>query len=151
MWPGSSSLRNTEMSEYTKVSGLYLCYLNTCFRDNDDNTPLHHAACQGWTQCMKTLMGIHSNLLDVKNNHGVSIFSLLCQRSLTEEPLFCASLFLYHMYENVVVYSLQPPRCLKIITAYVCNFFLICPKSLRPTVRRAFILGKSGDIFYLPF
>ena len=40
-------------------------------RDNDDNTPLHHAAAQGWNQCMRALLAIHSNLLDVKNMRGV--------------------------------------------------------------------------------
>ena len=45
---------------------------NDC-RDHYGNSPLHLAAENGYTQTIKSLLGVHSHILNNKNSEGVSI------------------------------------------------------------------------------
>lgn len=47
-----------------------------CFRAHDDNSPIHMAAINGYTKCIRALLSVHANILDVKNKHGVREFLL---------------------------------------------------------------------------
>nr|KAG5700757.1 hypothetical protein BaRGS_034960 [Batillaria attramentaria] len=67
---GLTGLHIAAQNGHTKVLTLLLQKGACVHRDNDDNTPLHHAAAQGWTHCMRILLGIHANLLDVPNGNG---------------------------------------------------------------------------------
>ncbi|XP_070195077.1 transient receptor potential cation channel subfamily A member 1-like isoform X2 [Littorina saxatilis] len=76
---GLTGLHIAAQNGHTKIITLLLQKGAVVQRDNDDNTPLHHAAAQGWTQCMRTLMGIHSHLLDVRNVRGETALHLAAQ------------------------------------------------------------------------
>lgn len=53
----------------------------TIGRDFYNNTPLHHAAANGYTKSMTLLLNIHCYLLDTQNRLGVSIS--LCHNFLS--------------------------------------------------------------------
>ena len=67
------------------------CGFHGAIRDNDDNTPLHHAAAQGWNQCMRTLLAVHGNLLDVKNAMGVKLLDRGRNVNITHTQAKCNS------------------------------------------------------------
>ena len=54
---------------------------NNC-RDHYGNSPLHLAAQNGYTQTIKSLLGVHSHILNNKNSDGVSIQIVLVTESL---------------------------------------------------------------------
>lgn len=56
---------------------------NLRFRAHDDNSPIHMAALNGYTKCIRALLGVHANILDVKNKNGVYIGQFtLCIRNV---------------------------------------------------------------------
>ena len=53
---------------------------NDC-RDHYGNSPLHLAAQNGYTQTIKSLLGVHSHILNNKNSDGVSIQIVLVKET----------------------------------------------------------------------
>ena len=55
--------------------------LKNDYRDHYGNSPLHLAAQNGYTQTIKSLLGVHSHILNNKNSDGVSIQIVLVKES----------------------------------------------------------------------
>ncbi|KAL8612705.1 hypothetical protein ACOMHN_025356 [Nucella lapillus] len=77
---GLTGLHIAAQNGHTKIITLLLKKGAVINKDNDDNTPLHHAAAEGWTQCMRILLAIHSHLLNVKNINGETALHVAAQR-----------------------------------------------------------------------
>ncbi|GFR58682.1 transient receptor potential cation channel subfamily A member 1 [Elysia marginata] len=69
---GLTALHIAAQNGHTKVIQLLLQRGAVINKDKEDNTPLHHAASQGWTHSMRVLIGVKSNLIDVVNVEGDS-------------------------------------------------------------------------------
>ncbi|XP_076441440.1 transient receptor potential cation channel subfamily A member 1-like [Babylonia areolata] len=80
---GLTALHIAAQNGHTKIITLLMQRGAVIHRDNEDNTPLHHAASQGWTQSMRTLLAIHSHLIDVKNSNGETALHVASRQGMT--------------------------------------------------------------------
>ncbi|GFO25172.1 transient receptor potential cation channel subfamily a member 1 [Plakobranchus ocellatus] len=80
---GLTALHIAAQNGHTKVIQLLLQRGAVVNKDNEDNTPLHHAASEGWTHSMRVLIGVKSNLLNSVNADGETALHIAAKNGQT--------------------------------------------------------------------
>ncbi|XP_033737356.1 transient receptor potential cation channel subfamily A member 1-like isoform X2 [Pecten maximus] len=80
---GLSALNLASLNGHTKIIHLLMEKGAYVTRDHEGNSPLHMAAANGYTKTIKILLGVHSNLLDLTNNHGETALHVAAKEGKT--------------------------------------------------------------------
>ncbi|KAH9488093.1 Transient receptor putative cation channel sub A member 1 [Bulinus truncatus] len=97
---GLTALHIAAQNGHARIVQLLLQRGAVVNRDHNDNTALHHASVNGWTSTLRTILSVHSNLIDAVNTEGDSPLHLAAKNGHTSAVLYLLTMGAKIMYNT---------------------------------------------------